>query len=435
MTGQTIRARRAANAPAALMFAAMRKSTHVQQAAVLGFFAIQVVAVTLLQKFSIDIGFQFAGRYVDFGRVEVALPIFYLSLAGFLVFLPIKIDFFRVAALGVALIFTLISIQLLGTNYSANSILLIVAMYVPFILYVEVNEKTHHAALKIFLNVMIGFSAIVFVQQVVQIVASPQLWPNMDRIIGEDYRVPGYVYIQPIRYGMRLMKPNGVFFLEVSLLSQWIAIALALELVYFQRLWRLVFYTLALLACFAGTGILLILLCAPLLLGRLSLRTTGTVMVVILIGIVFSLKIHWLDNVQQRLGEYQTQGASANHRFIEPAKILIDLTTRSDALFEGSGPGSGQKTEQAMWWASTKLAFEYGFATAFAFVAYIGVLLFHKAPSKRIAFTMFVFFNIMGGIIIPAYAIMLFIIGGLVRIRDDTGRVRPRRLNEAASAS
>ena len=87
---------------------------------------------------------------------------------------------------------------MLGTNYSANSILLIVAMYVPFILYVEVNEKTHHAALKIFLNVMIGFSAIVFVQQVVQIVASPQLWPNMDRIIGEDYRVPGYVYIQPI---------------------------------------------------------------------------------------------------------------------------------------------------------------------------------------------------------------------------------------------
>nr|QQZ51583.1 hypothetical protein JKL49_11685 [Phenylobacterium glaciei] len=214
------------------------------------------------------------------------------------------------------------------------------------------------------------------------------------------------------------MKPNGIFFLEVSYVSQFLAVAFALELVYFQRLWRLIFYAVILVSTFAGTGLLLLAVCAPILLGKINARTLGGVLIVIAISALLAVQINWYQQVEHRFGEYRNTGASANHRFIEPYEVLVEVVKRPYSAYTGSGPGSGAKDGQAFWWVSTKLAYEYGFLTMISFLAFFGYVLFANAPSRRIAFVLFILFNFMGGFIIPVYPLFIFLLGGMFRVRS-----------------
>jgi hypothetical protein len=427
MAGQDIGASRQVSAPrsARQNWRLSRPSSQMTRRAVTCFFVLQVIAVTLLQKFSIDIDLTPFGLNTVADGVEVALPLMYLGLILLFTMVRPKVDWLRVGVFLVFLVFVIISLFSMPAEYSVNSLLLALALYIPFVIYFEIDRKLHKQLMNIFITVMIGFSFMVFIEHIVQLTFGANAWPNLDKIVNGGFLFPNYVYIQPIQYGSKLMKPNAIFFLEVSLLSQWIAIAAALELIYFQRLWRLAILGVALLLCFAGTGLLLILLGAPFLLTRLSKRSMTALAATILIGFVVSAKVHWLDHVQQRFGEYQVTGGSANHRFVEPIEILSSLTQKPSSVFQGEGPGSGQKTHSAMWWVSTKLAYEYGFAAAIAFVSFIGLFLFRNAVNIRFSFMLFIFFNIMYGFIIPSYVVLLFILGGLFRYKADTPEADP----------
>ena len=65
-----------------------------------------------------------------------------------------------------------------------------------------------------------------------------------------------YNYIQPIHWGSPWMKPNAVFFLETSHISQFIAMAIIIELSCFFRVRYLAFLGAALMTTFGGTGML-----------------------------------------------------------------------------------------------------------------------------------------------------------------------------------
>ncbi len=392
------------------------------ETASLVFFIMMALAVTVFQKFAVDVDFSRFGIPISIGSVEFALPMFYLGLAVLAFWVPFKLNLKR---LGLFLLFTvavMISLGMQKRDFSMNSVLLVFAIYTPFLLHVNVRETTYKSMVAVFLNIMIIAGVIVIIQQVVQLVWSPQLWPNLDKILPDELQFKNFNYIQPITHDSRLMKPNAVFFLEVSVLSQWTAVALALELVFFARVWRMAFYATILVACFAGTGLLLVAMTAPVLLGRVRVRTMATIFVVALIGLTVAIKIHWYEMVSSRFNEYQKAGASANERFVAPIDVMFAEFEKPGFVFVGEGPGAISKDEGNTWWVVAKIAYEYGVFPTLTFCAFLIFVLFAGAPSSRLAYTYVMLMNFMGGFIIPIWPLLIFMLGGMFRFKESHGR-------------
>jgi hypothetical protein len=387
--------------------------------ALVTFFAFEVFCITFLQKFAVPLNFEPLGIGVDLGSVELLLPLTYIAMIVLAFFVGMRIELNRLIWFSVFVIFALISVLTLGTPAKPQSLFLFLVINIPFLFVVDVNRATYRRMLRIFQDVMVFFGIVVLLQYAVELLWSWRAWPDLDRIVPETFRFVGYNYIQPIRYGSRLMKPSGVVFLEVSYVSQWTALALALEIVYFKRVWRMIFYSGIVVSLFAGTGILLILLCAPVLLARVSWRTILGVLAIGVTCIFIAIQINWYQQVNHRFTEYKHTGSSSNHRFIEPLEVLGETLQKKNMLISGEGPGTIPKGGAQVWWTVTKLAYEYGLLTTIAFFIFYTSMVFVGAPSLRIAVVLYVLFFLMSGTSIPVYQVLILIMGGLFRIKNE----------------
>ncbi len=409
-------------------------STVIRRYGLISFAFIQIIALTFLQKFAIQLDMVIFGTYVSIGAVQIILPIFYISFLIFAISNRPSIDLVRLGLFTIWMFTVFISVFIQRNLYSSSSVMLMVACYAPFIFKVDISAKTYSKILSIFINVMIIVSAIVLWEHAVQLIWNWKVWPNLNLLVSPEFLLGGFNYIQPITQTSKLMKPNGIFFLEVSTVSQFIAVAFAFELIYFKRLWRLAFFLFVLLSTFAGTGPLLLVLCAPVLIWKLSPRSIGAFVLVLAIGFVAADRIQWYQQVQGRFTEYEKQNSSASKRFVDPLISLVDAVQNKDAFFTGIGPGNTVKTDGTVSWAVTKVSVEYGLLPMLAFASFVGYVLFKNAPSQRVAFLLVVLFNFMGGgIIIPIYPLMLFLFGGLFRLEEPKPRRRSRRKSESSS--
>jgi hypothetical protein len=395
--------------------------------ACLSFFAVMAVALTFLQKFAVVLDLSRFGISLSIGSVEVALPIFYVAMFALAFWVPFKVELRRLALFCLMSLTVLVSVAMQKRWYSLNSVMLMFAIYTPFLIHVDVKETTYRRMLSVFLNIMIVMGVITLLQHAAQLTMSYQVWPNLDKIVPDDFQFHNFNYIQPIIYGSRLMKPNAIFFLEVSVLSQWTAVALALEVVFFARIWRMAFYAVILVACFAGTGLLLLAMTGPVILGRVKIKTMAAVLVVVLVGVVVAIKINWYDQVSHRFDEYQKTGASANHRFVEPIAVMFEEIDKPAFFFTGEGPGTISKDNANTWWVVAKIAYEYGVLPTIAFSAFLLYVMFAGAPSGRMAFTYVMLMNFMGGFIIPVWPLFIFTLGGMFRIKESRSKRRQKR--------
>ena len=79
----------------------------------------------------------------------------------------------------------------------------------------------------------------------------------LDKHLPENVTVSGYNSLIPLYWDSPVYKSNGVFFLEPSFLSQYMAVAIILELLFFSNWKRVVLYAAAMFASFSGTGMVL----------------------------------------------------------------------------------------------------------------------------------------------------------------------------------
>jgi hypothetical protein len=236
------------------------------------------------------------------------------------------------------------------------------------------------------------------------------------------------------------MKPNGIVFLEVAFLSQFTSLALILEFLYFRRLWVMLLLGFGLLVSFAGTGLLLLLICSPFLIWRMPLKLLPAILIIGAVIALTAVKVGWYDQVHQRFTEYQASGSSAHNRFIEPAIILRDFLSDPQTVLTGLGPGSLGNGDGA-WWPLVKCTYEYGIITGVLFCAFLGYCLFRNPPHVLFAFAMFIFYNFLGsGFAVPIYGfplLMLSAIFSLAPARQPfpaTANRRPQRLRSAQAA-
>jgi hypothetical protein len=388
----------------------------------IGLFLAGLFGVTFLQKFGFVTGSK--------GVLPVVLP---LMIGSFLlaclalkpVFDPIRIGLYVATVL-----LTGLSSVFVAPTYSSSSLILLVLLYLPMTIAFETSDATYRRCMDAFVTVMLFFCGMIAVEHFVQFAISPLAWPDLNKLVSPNWLIPEYNYLQPIVWSLPYHKPNAMVFLEVSILSQFIALALAVEIALFQRPVRLAILAGGLMATFAGTGVLLMALTLPVLLGRLTIRQMVMVILALTVISYIAFKIGWFDIVSARMDEYKQNGSSANMRFIEPLDRLIAFVGQDNALVGGIGAGQIEKGRNFQWWPFTKSAIEYGLIPAFVFYAFFLYALFKNAPYRTLAFVLAVWYTFEGALLTAINPLTCVLLSTMFFVRRDGGATRKLALSE-----
>ena len=376
---------------------------------ILGMFVIaQIFGFFFLQKISVPAG--------D-GNIQINLFVLYagltgLGVAGYLAVQPVRLVLFA----GFLLAAT-IGHVIGGHSFSIPALVLVLLLYFPFIFVFDVSRPAFLRwmnANQIFAVVLAG---IVAAQHIMQLLWGAESWPDMRDFVPENLLFPSYNYMNAMQYGSSIYKPNGVFLLEPSFVSQFAAIAIVVEIVYFRRIWRLGLFFAMLLLSFSGSGLLILALSSPLIFARLSRQMVLGVLFTLAMMVPVATSIGWLDEISSRAGEFNRPGTSGYSRYAEPIEVV--RKSSRDPLIVLRGAGAGATPASGMSLPVTKMFTEYGLLATIFLFGLICYATFSGTPSLRLALILFLYYNLGGGgMSLPIYVIPLLIMCGMFRIRE-----------------
>src|SRR6195952_1783470 len=321
-------------------------------------YAMLVISMVFLQKFGLTVGESSIG---------LAALIIWVGLGWLIYRSEIEVSPVRLLLLG--LVFGAMALSLIvGRNQTPKlqAAGIVLVLYAALVFRIPASLETASRCFQVFQSSMIIIAIIVICQQVVQYTIGNKYWPNINNIVPKEFLYSGFMYLRPYSWQSPYFEPNGIFFLEPSAVSFFLAIAIGLEIAWFRNLRRLGLYTMAMLACLAATGPLSLLLSAPVWtfkLGRkfvFALMLLGTPMVVAAIG------TGWLDGVLARSSEMSHKDSSAYERIVVPFNSIANQLQDPEIL-TGAGPGTSSRRLNVVQWPFSKLFYEYGLLTAVLF--------------------------------------------------------------------
>ncbi|WP_244655453.1 hypothetical protein [Sphingomonas sp. CFBP 13603] len=184
-----------------------------------------------------------------------------------------------------------------------------------------------------------------------------------------------------MHYGSTVMRSNGFFLLEPSMLSQTLVIAVVIEYFILGRVKYLPLYLVSYILSFSGTGALSLALAVPFY-ACLSARNFGRVAGFLIAGVV-ALALgsivfpEQIGSILGRTNELSYSGSSGYARFIGPFLPIAELSHEARILV-GWGPGA---TERYLYFKEgtgnsiAKLITDYGAIGITAFMAmFVGTL-------------------------------------------------------------
>ena len=366
-------------------------SATVRDRAIFAAFCVLTIAITCLQIFAIPVG--------DDAYVSAVVPIMAMTLPVLFYFAPPSINPTRLLLYVLLVLCAGVSTGFFADHYSVASVALFAVLYLPFIFSLRTSEANYRRCLAFFCDVMMVMAGLEFVQHAIQLIFGAQAWPNPYKYLPAGLLTPEFTYLQPIFWGSPYNKPQAFLFLETSLLSQYLALALAIEIAMFQRVRRIALLTAALFATFAGTGLLLLAFALPVLLGKTSGRNMLLIALVLVVITCAAAETGWLDMVSRRLTEFEHAGQSANHRFVEPFDRMSTFLPRSGSFYSGIGAGQIEKTDNHQFWPIAKATLEYGILSGSIFLAYFLYAMFDRPASRRLAFTLVIWFTFEGALL------------------------------------
>ena len=318
--------------------------------------------------------------------------------------------------LGAALLSATANQVLLQRPVSNNSLLLLLLIYAPFALKLHpgVATSAYRRSLHFFSSCMVAASLLVLGFYLAQLAG----WSYQDLIaahVPSSMLLPDYNTSYPIAYGASLYKSNGFVFLEPSFASQFLALAVLVQLRLGLRHRRIVLFVAALLATVSGTGLLL--LGVGLFVFALRHGARGLLIVAVL-GVVAAALLSLTPLQTYTLGrstEVGSANTSGNARFVAPYRQVGDAFQRDRSTFLiGQGPGSTSRAAanlfnpqglQANYAAAPKLGAEYGFFVACIFGTGLILIFTRRAPSAELAVAcLMIYFILSGSLLQPATA-------------------------------
>ncbi|HEX5658204.1 MAG TPA: hypothetical protein VFX59_13460 [Polyangiales bacterium] len=386
-----------------------------------GFMLVQVIGLVWLQKLGLPAG---GGKVI-----AINLPLILGSLGVLWLLNPssVSVDPRRTTMFALFAGVAIMS-QVFGgsLDFSPTGLMLMLGMYVPLIFRWEIRRVDYLRVMQVFQRSMFVVAFIVFALQILQKLKGWHSWPDMNKMVPEALLVSGFNYYRETSFNSGVLSPHAVVFLEPSIVSQFLALAIVIEFEFFKRNLFLVVFLPALLLTGSGTGMLMLIFVAPMVARKLPPKLLIAGAVVAVIGGSVAGSMGLLDKYAERLAEVNQEGTSGYYRFTLPFQQLVEALSTPERAFFGTGAGSTVEREDiaTVTLAINKLVTEYGSLTAIAFFVLYFHALFERAPSRMLAIVLAVYYNLCGaGLSVPIYAITYIVLGTLLRVRDDEQRV------------
>lgn len=367
------------------------------RAVVRGGMLLLLLAVTVLERFGINAGSASASAALVVGYLFLALA----GVSGALSF-----SLTRCWLYCICLSAGLVSLLFNESASSVSSLLLLSAMYLPFVFVLKpgalsdaVGTTDGDWVMQKFLDLGLFCALVGIAQFAAQMLIHADWLFDFTRYVPEKFRAAG-TFNTVISMGS-FNKSNGFFFREPSGFSFLMALALIGECFTRKRKLRIAALALALLLTYSGTGI------AALLLGTVHPFGPKTLLRLALMAVLGAL-VFWLlgDTLNlaftlNRVGEFNSEHSSAYMRYVAPARLVsesIDAAWWTPWL--GHGPGTIFRTVRDYefhdpTWA--KLLFEYGALGFVTIVALFWLMLRGQSSSLQVRATLFWGWLIMGG--------------------------------------
>ncbi|MEO6339845.1 MAG: hypothetical protein ABIO39_07405 [Caulobacteraceae bacterium] len=378
------------------------------------FFFLQFCSLILLQKVGLPAGA---------AQISIQIPLLYASIAYAAFFLNVEVSLIRLIIYCIFFTVALFSQMVSGQPFSITSFEIVLALYLPFIFVWRMSREDYLECMKPFQNLMLLGGAMVLLQVLWQVGTHYRSRISIEPLIPAALRLQGYLYEAPIHWGASFYRANGFFFLEPSSVSSFLACAFIIEVSYFQRPKRMLFYIVSMFATLAATGVVMLLIASPFLLMKLTPRMRVLAAAVGLLAIPVVLATGLGDVFLSRTTELSNPGTSGSQRVAAPAAQILDILPKPNILFTGQGAGNVDNSQSSVW-GVVKLLDEYGGLTAITFMIF---LIFCMAGSSNMAlfWPLFIVYNFTGGYLSYPPLILLIMLLCSSAVVIDTPDRRP----------
>ncbi|MEP6696111.1 MAG: hypothetical protein ABJA34_04435 [Pseudonocardiales bacterium] len=326
-----------------------------------------------------------------------------------------------------------VSAVFLGAAPSLASLALLIVLYVPFCFRLRADLHSLRFELLEFFNLLMIYLAVV---AIVQWGAQVAGWQYRDplAILPRSLLIQTYNTFYPIAYGSSIMKTNAVVFLEPSFCSQYLALAIIVQLLLGKRQWRLALYAAALLTTVSGTGVLLLGLGLLVLAIRRGGRWTIRALLVVAVAAALISLTPLGKIASSRSREASTTNSSGNARFVAPyVQVFNGFARDVPTMLVGRGPGAVTRSTGSLFFnpervevnypVVAKLAAEYGLLATVAFTWFIAVAILRGARSPTLgAVLLLLYFILSGSLLQPATVYTVLVLAALFRIPSRASR-------------
>lgn len=323
--------------------------------------------------------------------------------------------------------------------FSIPAILAAMCYYSVFMFVAPMERAAIFRIMRNFVNISTFIGLVVYIDWIFNL--THHALPNMDKFVPQDFVFLHYVYIQPVHWLSPYTKPNGFFMLEASHTSQMLAMGIIAEFCTRQNFLRLGFLGVALLSCYAGTGLLMLILVTPFLLPRAKSTTLVAALMIAPLVLGAAAAKGLLTDYTRRSHEFNQQGESGNQRFVWPYQLawkqmnsdVHDLTVgigASNSSYDARLPVfiKGKPNGAPAYGTPTKLIIEFGIFIAVLWSAYFWIVLFRGAVPLPIILMMFIQYELLnGGLLVPIQVLYCYLLCAIY-VKPDPRWAVSRRL-------
>lgn len=382
---------------------------------------MNLATIVFLQRIVVPLGGELG--------VSCLLPIAWLSMAYLLLAGLAVVDGVALFACTAFLAVASLSQLFGGANFSITSLALLMAIYVLSPVRILLSRPDYRRILRFFQWCVAVVALATLAQYAFQVLGLGM--PILEDVVPARLIVKDFNYLQEVVWNSGIYKPNGIFMLEASFLSQFLGLALIVEFWLFRRVGLMLLFSGALVLTFSGTGMLL----AATTLAVMVWKRGADRYVLVLGGAVACLAMAllatgWLDAISGRLAEFSDRDSSASTRFVAPFTRVHETLVAGDlpALFWGSGAGFIDKEVGFAWNPPIKVWVEYGLVTWAVYWGFL-VAVVRATPMPMLTLALALEYLLFGGgaLLQPpiVFACLFLGIGYLVTPAAPTAVLRP----------
>jgi hypothetical protein len=359
-------------------------------------------------------------------QVPLCIATTYVAIFLFIIGDVIRIDATRLSLFCVTTAIMIVT-TLSQIKFSTFSFFYLLILYAPFIFVVPANQTRYLEVLNLYQKFIAPVACIALLQFGLRIagLGSTDL---LSQIVPQKFVLMGYNTYAVLDYNLKFGRSNGIFFLEPSFISQFMALGILIEWLYFRRYYLMALYAGAIAGSLSGTGILMLIV-----VGGIVLVQRKQFWIVI-VGIAAYATLKFLSEYSEilhyflgRTDEFGSEGSSAYIRFVGPFIAIPDaLGNNFVDWMTGFGPGNAKQLVFFGYainpFVFSKLMLEYGVLGTIPFMIYTGYCILARRFSVPLTVAMFMIYNILSGSLQQPHTIFLVWLIGCVFVPHELSR-------------